>query len=109
MVDGQRGFVIGGRLGRGVQPPRDVRLYATTDGGTNWTSRSASPLLGQATPDFVTPAAGFASVISYGPLPSYLLQTSNDGRTWTGVPARLVGRARSAGASPGAPKACDGA
>ena len=109
MVDGQRGFVIGGRRTQGVQPPRDVRLYATTDGGTNWTSRSASPLLGQATLDFVTPAVGFASVISYNPLRSYLLQTSNGGATWTGVPARLVGRARSAGASPGAPKACDGA
>jgi len=92
-VDGQQGFVIAGRLATGVQPPGDVRLYATADGGATWASRSASPLLGQAALDFVTPAAGFATLISYGPLRSYLLRTSNGGRTWTGVPARLVGRA----------------
>src|SRR6266567_994430 len=92
-VDGQRGFVIGGRLTQGLRPPKDVRLYATADGGATWTSRSASPLLGQATLDFVTPAVGFATVISYGPLRSYLLQTRNGGAAWTSVPARLTGRA----------------
>ncbi len=92
-VDGQRGFVIGGRLTQGLRPPRDVRLYATADGGATWTSRSASPLLPQATLDFVTPAVGFATVISYGPLRSYLLQTRNGGAAWTSVPARLTGRA----------------
>jgi photosystem II stability/assembly factor-like uncharacterized protein len=90
-VDGQQGFVIAGRLATGMQPPGDVRLYATADGGATWASRSASPLLGQAALDFVTPAAGFATLISYGPLRSYLLRTSNGGRTWTGVPARLAG------------------
>ncbi len=91
-VNGQRGFVIAGRLGKDGQPPGDVRLYATTNGGATWTSRSTGPLLGRATLDFVTPAAGFATLIRYNPLRSYLLKTSNGGTTWTGVPARLVGR-----------------
>lgn len=96
-VNGQQGFVIGGRPANGVRPPRDVRLYATIDGGLTWMPRSANPLLSQATPDFqgtldfVTPEAGFASVISYNPFRSHLLETSDGGATWTGVPARFAG------------------
>jgi hypothetical protein len=37
-VDGQHGFVIGGRLPRLGQVARDLRLYATADGGATWTS-----------------------------------------------------------------------
>lgn len=95
-VNGQQGFVIGGRHLGGVRPPRDVRLYATANGGATWIPRSANSLLGLATPDFqgtldfVTPAAGFASVISYNPFRSQLLKTSDGGATWTSVPARFA-------------------
>ena len=91
LVNGQQGFVIGGRHLGGVQPPRDVRLYATTNGGVTWIGRSANPVLNQATLDFVTPTVGFATSVSYGPLRSYLLETADGGATWAGVPARLVG------------------
>lgn len=96
LVNGQQGFVIGGRLPTGVRSPRDVRLYATANGGATWIPRSANPLLGQATPDFqgtldfVTPTAGFASAISYNPFRSHLLETSDAGATWTSVPARFA-------------------
>lgn len=95
-VSAQHGYVTGGRLNKDGQITGDVRLYATTDGGATWASRPASPLLGQATLagqvtlDFVTPAVGFASLISYNPLRSYLLKTRSGGATWTGVPARLA-------------------
>lgn len=89
-VDGQHGFVTGGRLGTHGQTARGVRLYATTDGGLTWAARSASPLLNQATLDFVTPTVGFATVNSYNPPRSYLLATSDAGTTWTTVPARLA-------------------
>jgi photosystem II stability/assembly factor-like uncharacterized protein len=92
-VDGQHGFVLAGRLAGPWRVARNVRLYATTDGGATWLPRSASPLLTQATLDFVTPTVGFATFISYGPPRSYLLETSNGGATWTSVPARLAGRA----------------
>lgn len=97
-VDGQHGLVLGGRLSQAGQAPRDVRFYATTDGGATWTARSSSPLFVQATGaglvtlDFLTPATGFASLISYNPLRSYLLETHTGGATWTDVPAQLVGR-----------------
>lgn len=90
-VTGQQGFVIGGRSLGSVRPPRDVRLYATTNGGITWTARSANPLLNQATLDFVTPAAGFATVISYNPFRSYLLETRDGGATWASVAARFAG------------------
>ena len=95
-VNGQQGFVIGGRGLYSIQPPRDVRLYATTNGGITWIPRSANPLLGQATTDsqgtldFVTAMAGFATVINYNPFRSYLLDTSNGGATWTRISARLA-------------------
>jgi hypothetical protein len=89
-VDGQHGFVIGGRLPRLGQVARDVRLYATADGGATWTARSASPLLRQASLDFVTPAVGFATLVSYGPLRSCLLETRDGGATWTSVPAGVA-------------------
>ena len=90
-VDSKHGFVTGGRLAKQGQPPRDVRLYATTDGGATWTARAASPWLARAAVDFVTPAAGFATLISYSPLRSHLLETSNSGSSWTNVPAQLAG------------------
>jgi photosystem II stability/assembly factor-like uncharacterized protein len=90
-VDSQHGFVTGGRLAKQGQAPRDVRLYATTDGGATWTPRAASPWLAKAALDFVTPAAGFATLISYSPLRSHLLETSNGGASWTDVPARPDG------------------
>ena len=67
-----------------------MRLYATTNGGATWASRSASPLLSQATLDFVTPAVGFATSISYNPFRAQLLETRDGGATWASVPARLV-------------------
>jgi photosystem II stability/assembly factor-like uncharacterized protein len=60
------------------------------DGGATWTERSASPLPSQAVLDFVTPAIGFATVISYPPYRAHLLTTSNGGRTWTAISARLT-------------------
>lgn len=89
MVTGQRGFVTGGRLTSGGHV-RDVWLYATTDGGATWAVRSASPLLVQATLDFVTPSVGFATSISYGPLRSSLLASTDGGATWAPVPAQLA-------------------
>jgi photosystem II stability/assembly factor-like uncharacterized protein len=91
-VDGQHGFVIGARLTKDGQVSRRVRLYATADGGATWAARAVSPFLGQATLDFLTPAAGFATSISYNPLRFHLLRTSNGGATWIGVHARLSGR-----------------
>lgn len=91
-VDGKHGFVTGGRLARHGQTVWGVRLYATTDGGVTWTGRSTSPLLNQATLDFVTPAVGFATLNSYNPPRSYLLTTSDGGTNWAAVPARLAGR-----------------
>jgi len=88
-VDSQHGFVTGGRPAEQGQAPWDVRLYATTDGGATWAARAADTRLGQAALDFVTSAAGFATLISYSPLRSQLLETSNGGASWTGVPARL--------------------
>lgn len=70
-----------------------MRLYATTNGGATWASRSASPLLSQATLDFVTPAVGFATSISYNPFRAHLLETRDGGATWASVPAPLVGHA----------------
>ena len=89
-VDGQHGFVTGGRLAKHGQTVWDVRLYATTDGGVTWAARSASPLLDQATLDFVTPTVGFATLNSYSPPRSYLLTTNDGGTSWTAVPARLA-------------------
>ncbi len=89
-VNGEQGFVIGGRHLYGVHPPRDVRLYATTDGGATWIPQSANALLNQAALDFVTPTAGFASVISYTPFRSHLLETRDGGATWTSGPARFT-------------------
>lgn len=89
-VDSEHGFVAGGPLAKHGRAGGGVRLYATADGGATWTARAASPRLGQATLDFVTPAVGFATLISYNPLRSYLLETSNGGATWTEVPARLA-------------------
>jgi photosystem II stability/assembly factor-like uncharacterized protein len=89
-VDGQHGFVTGGRLAKHGQTIWDVRLYATTDGGVTWAARPASPLLNQATLDFVTPTTGFATLNSYNPPRSYLLTTNDAGTHWTAVPARLA-------------------
>ena len=103
-VDSQRGFVTGGRLAKHGQAVWDVRLYATADGGATWTARAASTRLGQATLDFVTPAVGFATLTSYSPLRSDLLETNNGGASWTGVPARLA-----SGGPPSSPAASDSA
>jgi hypothetical protein len=105
MVTGQRGFVTGGRLTSGGHV-RDVWLYATTDGGATWAAQSASPLLGQATLDFVTPAVGFATSISYGPFRSYLLATADGGATWTPVPARLAASSPARSPTRGQPPTC---
>jgi photosystem II stability/assembly factor-like uncharacterized protein len=91
-VDGRRGFVVGARLTRDGHVAGRMRLYATANGGASWTARSASPLLGQATLDFLTPEAGFETSISDNPLRPHLLETSNGGVTWISVPARLGGR-----------------
>jgi photosystem II stability/assembly factor-like uncharacterized protein len=86
------GFVTAGRLAPDGTLAGDARLYATADGGATWAARSASSLLGQASLDFLTPATGFATVISYRPYRPYLLMTSDGGKTWTGIPARLTRR-----------------
>lgn len=99
-IDGAHGFVLGGRLADPGQPARDVRLFATMDGGVTWTARLADPLLGQAILDMVTPAAGFATWVSYGPLRPHLLETRNGGATWTGVPASAAATRRPAPVSP---------
>ena len=97
-ADPWHGFVLAGRLSPDGTAPGQARLYATSDGGATWTVRSAAPLPGQAVLDFVTPAAGFATVISDPPYQAYLLATGNGGRTWTATTPRLTARA-----SPGAP------
>jgi photosystem II stability/assembly factor-like uncharacterized protein len=89
-TDARHGFVIGGKLTAGGTLAGGVVLYATDDGGATWTARSASPLLGQATLDFLTPAVGFATLISYPQFRPYLLHTSDGGATWTAIPARLA-------------------
>jgi photosystem II stability/assembly factor-like uncharacterized protein len=90
-TDPRHGFVIGGTLTPDGTPAGGVALYGTADGGATWTARSAIPLLGQATLDFLTPEIGFATAISYPHYHPHLLRTSDGGATWTAIPARLGG------------------
>ncbi len=89
-ADAQHGFLLAGKLGRDGTLAGQALLYATSAGGATWTERSANPLPSQAVLDFVTPAIGFGTVISYPPYRAYLLTTSNGGGTWTAITARLT-------------------
>ncbi len=67
-------------------------LYATQDGGSAWTRLNAFPYVGIGL-DFLTPEAGWAAPALGAPEggPSYLIRTTDGGRSWSAAVPRIAG------------------